>query len=95
MNLLDTDTASYFLKGYKNVQEKLNESLLNNEELFISTISVFEIKSGLYHRDSNKQLAIFNNFISKLEVLNLSDSSRNFRTPLCEIEKSRNIDRRY
>lgn len=69
MNLLDTDTISYFLRGEGKVVEQLGKSLNNNQKLFTTILNVYEIRSGLYHHDSKKQLRIFNEFIQEIEIL--------------------------
>jgi tRNA(fMet)-specific endonuclease VapC len=75
MNLLDTDTVSYYLKGDERVERKLKKSLQLNQALFISTITIYEIRSGLYHHDARKQLSVFNDFVSKIEIINIDLSS--------------------
>jgi tRNA(fMet)-specific endonuclease VapC len=73
--LLDTDIISYFLKGDEIVISNVYKYLSENSSLNISIISYYEIVSGLYFKDAQKQLNIFQNFILNHNLVLLSEKS--------------------
>ena len=72
-HLLDTNIVSYILKKNNTLEQKLEEVTSLGEEVFISCITYYEIKRGLVAVNATKQLADFNIFLRKYEVLFLDD----------------------
>ena len=71
--LLDTDTLSLFLRGDKEVVSHVQRYLQHFDTLNISIITKYEILSGLYHKDANKQLAKFEKLLTLLNIIALND----------------------
>ena len=71
--LLDTNIVSYILRRNTTVGRKLRDANRSGEEVFISCITYYELKRGLLYANATRQLAEFNQFYSKYEVLFLDD----------------------
>ncbi|MEH2005017.1 type II toxin-antitoxin system VapC family toxin [Nostoc sp.] len=71
--LLDTNIVSYILRRNATVGSKLRDANRSGEEVFISCITYSELKRGLLYANATRQLAQFNQFYSKYEVLFLDD----------------------
>ncbi|MHC5733044.1 MAG: PIN domain-containing protein, partial [Nostoc sp.] len=52
---------------------KLRDSNRSGQEVFISCITYYEVKRGLLYANATRQLAEFNQFYRKYEVLFLDD----------------------
>ena len=73
--LLDTDILSYFLKGDKPVEDKVKTYLSLYGKLTISTITYYEVLSGLEYKEAYKQIEKFEQFTQKCTILNLPFTS--------------------
>ena len=73
--LIDTDILSMFLRGNQPVTGHFYEYLKQHGKINISIITVYEILSGLKHRDAKKQLDSFVAFAKASNILPLTDSS--------------------
>jgi tRNA(fMet)-specific endonuclease VapC len=71
--LLDTNIVSYILKRNINLENKLQGVTSVGEGVFISCITYYEIKRGLVAINAVRQLADFDIFIRRYEVLFLDD----------------------
>lgn len=71
--LLDTDTLSLFLRGDKEVVSHVQAYLQHFDTLNISIITKYEVLSGLYHKDAQKQLSKFQRLLTLLNVMPLDD----------------------
>jgi len=71
--LLDTNIVSYILRRNATVGRKLRDANRSGEDVFISCITYYELKRGLLYANATRQLAEFNQFYSKYEVLFLDD----------------------
>jgi len=72
-HLVDTDWIIEFLKGNKEVINKLS-LLIKRGNLCISIISLAELYEGIYRsRGQKKHLQGLNNFVSGVIVLNIDD----------------------
>lgn len=71
--LLDTNIVSYILRKNVIIDSKLQEVTRLGEEVFISCISYFEVKRGLLAVNATRQLAEFDLFFRKYEILFLDD----------------------
>ncbi|MEA5598771.1 type II toxin-antitoxin system VapC family toxin [Rivularia sp. UHCC 0363] len=71
--LLDTNIISYILKNNASVNNKLQQVTRGGEEVFISCITYYEVKRGLLALNATRQLAEFETFFQKYEVLYLED----------------------
>lgn len=69
--LTDTDILSYYLKGYPEVVEKLDNHETTFQQVFISRISIVEILGGLKAKNASKQEARFRQFLSTRSVLEI------------------------
>lgn len=74
-SLIDTDILSYFFKGIPSVVSGFQKYLKEYNQIEISIISVYEIRSGLFAKGALKQLAEFERFLSGCNVIPLSDQS--------------------
>ena len=95
--LIDTNILSFFFRNHSLVVERFQAYLNDHDKINISIITYYEIVSGLKHRDAQKQLTSFQEFISYNTVLPLSTSSatisadiyanlRNNGTPIDDID---------
>lgn len=66
--LLDTDTVSYFLKGFPNVVRQSNETFNQLSYLNISVVTYYEVMNGLLIKDAQKQLSNFLEFVQVCHV---------------------------
>jgi tRNA(fMet)-specific endonuclease VapC len=73
--LIDTNILSFFFRNSSLVVERFEAYLRVHNKINISIITYYEILSGLKHRDAQKQLISFLNFVSYHEVLPLTTSS--------------------
>ncbi|MEH2276606.1 MAG: type II toxin-antitoxin system VapC family toxin [Nostoc sp.] len=71
--LLDTNIVSYILRRNATVGRKLRDANRSGQEVFISCITYYEVKRGLLYANAMRQLAEFNHFSQKYEVLFLDD----------------------
>ncbi|MHC5938414.1 PIN domain-containing protein [Nostoc sp.] len=71
--LLDTNIISYILRRNATVAKKLRDANRSGQEVFISCITYYEVKRGLLYANATRQLAEFNQFYRKYEVLFLDD----------------------
>lgn len=67
--LLDTDTLSYFLKGFPNVVRQTNESFNQFGYLNISVVTYYELLNGLLYKDAQKQMANFLELVKSCQIL--------------------------
>ena len=95
--LIDTNILSFFFRNHSLVVERCQAYLNDYDKINISIITYYEIVSGLKHRDAQRQLTSFQEFISYNTVLPLSTSSatisadiyailRNKGTPINDID---------
>ncbi len=68
-SLLDTDTLSYFLKGFPNVVKQANESFNQLGYLNISVVTYYELLNGLIYKDAKKQMANFLELVQSCRIL--------------------------
>ena len=73
--LIDTDILSLFFRGNTNVVAQFQTYLITYRQINISIITYYEILSGLKHRDAQKQLALFLEFVTQNTVLPLTEQS--------------------
>ncbi|MGB3205052.1 MAG: type II toxin-antitoxin system VapC family toxin [Crinalium sp.] len=95
--LIDTNILSFFFRNHSLVVERFQAYLKEQDKINISIITYYEIVSGLKHRDAQKQLASFQEFVSYNTVLPVTTSSatisadiyanlRNKGTPIDDID---------
>ena len=72
--LLDTDTISYFFKGYDVVVEKVDSYLQQHGSVSISLITYYEVMNGLLYKDAQQQLKKFEQFVEFNHVLPLDQA---------------------
>jgi len=95
--LIDTNILSFFFRNHSLVVECFQTYLKEHDKINISIITYYEIVSGLKHRDAQKQLTSFQEFVSYNTVLPLTTSSaiisadiyanlRNKGTPIDDID---------
>ncbi len=73
--LIDTNILSFFFRNHSLVVENFQSYLKVHSQINISIITYYEIVSGLKHRDAQKQLTSFLNFVSYHTVLPLTTTS--------------------
>ncbi|MBE9250069.1 type II toxin-antitoxin system VapC family toxin [Dolichospermum sp. LEGE 00240] len=73
--LIDTNILSFFFRNQSLVIERFQAYLKEYDKINISIITYYEIVSGLKHRDAQKQLTSFQEFVSYNTVLPLTTSS--------------------
>lgn len=73
--LLDTDILSMFFRGDPGVVRNMNKHLTDNDKVYLSIITYYEILSGLKHLGSKKQIDLFLEFCFLNEVLPMTMSS--------------------
>ena len=71
--LLDTNIVSYILRRNATVSRKLRNANRSGQEVFISCITYYEVKKGLLYVNATRQIAEFNQFYRKYEILFLDD----------------------
>ncbi len=70
--LLDTNIISYYLKGFESLKEKITENI---DLLSISTISYYEIVSGLQSINAKRRIVEFEKFCELIDIINLDKAS--------------------
>ena len=70
--MLDSDILSEFLRGNKEVVERVDEYLKKHAQINFSVVTYYEILNGLLYRDAKKQLSRFIDFVELSNVLPLS-----------------------
>jgi tRNA(fMet)-specific endonuclease VapC len=73
--LVDTDILSLFFRGDPNVAACFDVYVAEHGRVNISIITYYEIVSGLKHRDTQKQLASFLEFVSQSNLVLLDEKS--------------------
>lgn len=75
--LIDTDILSFYLKGDNKVMKNFRNFLFKDgfRGINISEITYFEILAGLEYKNAEKQKDLFEQFISKCNIVKLSVSS--------------------
>ena len=95
--LIDTNILSFFFRNHSLVIERFQAYLKEYDKINISIITYYEIVNRLKHRDAQKQLTSFQEFVSYNTVLPLTTSSatisadiyanlRNKGTPIDDID---------
>ena len=89
--LIDSDILIYFLKGKKEVVEKLTQ--IPNDDLYISRINYTELIYGAYNSSKiNHNLKVIEPFLEKFKVLEFTkDSSLIFAKEKARLKKNGNI----
>jgi len=72
--LLDTNIVTAVLKKDPHVTGRLRAELAANAHILISAVVYYEIKRGLLRRDAMRQLAAFEEIVSKLGWLDVDRS---------------------
>ena len=72
--ILDTNIIFYLLKNNQTVKQSLKNVEFLGEKIFISCITVYEIKRGLIAVNAVKQLADFNKLCQDYQLLFLDTS---------------------
>lgn len=97
LTLIDTNILSFFFWNHSLVVERFQAYLKEHEKINISIITYYEVVSGLKHRDAQKQLISFEEFVSYNTVVPLTTNStkisadiyanlRNKGTPIDDID---------
>ncbi len=74
--LVDTDILTYYLfKDYPQVKQNFEHYLSEFSFVYIGRPTVFEIESGLLTKKAYKQLTIFQEFIQKQTILEITELS--------------------
>ncbi len=73
--MLDTNIITAILKGNERVKKKIQEVILEGEEIFINGISYYEIKRGLLAKSATAQLEKFELLCKKFGLLLLDTKS--------------------
>lgn len=73
--LIDTDVVSLFLRGDPNIKKHFAAYLERYRTVNLSIITVYEVLSGLKHRDAKKQMASFEALAESSEVWPLTRQS--------------------
>ncbi len=74
--LVDTNILSFFFRNHSLVVERFRAYLREHNKINISIITYYEIISGLKHRDAQKQLISFGEYVLCNTVLPLSSESK-------------------
>ena len=64
-----------FLRGHHNVKARMAAYLEKQDALYLSIITLYEILSGLEHRDAHKQMGRFRDFSRDCVVCPLTEDS--------------------
>ncbi|MEI6411585.1 MAG: type II toxin-antitoxin system VapC family toxin [Bacteroidota bacterium] len=67
--LLDTDTLSFYLKGYPNVVSRIDSAFDRFGHLNISVITYYEILNGLLFKDAQRQLKSFQQLLHYCQII--------------------------
>lgn len=70
--LIDTDILSLYFRGHQNVVENFSRYLTQHDCINFSIITYYEILSGLKHRDANKQIESFLQFVVQNNIVPLT-----------------------
>ncbi|MEN8122271.1 MAG: type II toxin-antitoxin system VapC family toxin [Bacteroidota bacterium] len=73
--IVDTDILSYYFKKDEQVVKKFDTYIKDNNHLYISRVTVFEILSGLKYKGATKQLHEFREFIKQHTILEITAAS--------------------
>ena len=89
--LVDSDILIYFLKGKKEVVERLTQ--ISNDDLYISRINYTELIYGAYNSSKvNHNLKVIEPFLEKFKVLEFTKvSSLIFAKEKARLKKNGNI----
>jgi tRNA(fMet)-specific endonuclease VapC len=80
--LIDTDILSLFFRKDKHVVGHFKKYLEQYEKIHFSIITYYEILSGLKHKDADKQLNSFFEFVGYNTVLPLTEESASISSDL-------------
>jgi tRNA(fMet)-specific endonuclease VapC len=75
--LIDTNILSYFLKGDRQVINKINDYLQYHSYLTFSIFTYYEIKSGLLYRDAKSQMQRFEQLVKISDVVPFDEETAN------------------
>ena len=67
--LLDTDTISFFLKGFSNVVRQMEATFQQLGYLKVSVVTYYEVRNGLLFKDAKKQMNDFQKLMQSCQVL--------------------------
>ena len=88
--LLDTNIVIYFLKGKHNLVQKFD--LIGFENLYISEITVAELKFGVAKSNSpNKNRLIVNELIKRFKLISIYNSLDVFATEKARLQRAGTI----
>lgn len=71
--LLDTNIVSAIVNNDRRIRQKLWEVDVQEEDLFISCITYYEVKRGLLAVNATRKLTTFNEFCRDITILFLDD----------------------
>ncbi|MFM7406369.1 MAG: type II toxin-antitoxin system VapC family toxin [Cuspidothrix sp.] len=71
--LLDTNIVSFAMKNNSQIMQKLEAMKFQDASIYISCITYFEIKRGLFAVKSPKQTEIFNKICQDYQIIFLDD----------------------
>lgn len=69
---LESNIVSYILNGKSAIKNRIEELLLQGNDIFIPTFVYYEIKRGLLAVGATSKLERFNNFVKTLGLINLT-----------------------
>lgn len=88
-SLVDTNILSFFFRGHAQVVANFEAYLKEYDTINLSIITYYEIVSGLKHRDAQKQLDLFLEFVEQNMVLPLTQGAANIAAEIyAELRKS-------
>jgi len=73
--LIDTDIFSYYLKGERTVVKQILAYTKHYPILNLSSITYYEILSGLEHKQAAKQIKVFEQVLTKCKIINIDKPS--------------------
>jgi tRNA(fMet)-specific endonuclease VapC len=73
--LVDTDILSMFMRGNQPITDHFHTYVNEHGKINISIITLYEIMSGLMHRDAKRQLDSFIDLANASNILPLTDWS--------------------
>lgn len=71
--LLDTNIVSAILKRDSRIIEKLEDVGLKGQEVFISSITYYEIKRGLFYVNASRKISDFDQLCNRVRISFLDD----------------------
>ena len=71
--LMDTNIVTAILKKNPKIRDKLRDVEIQKEEAFMSCITFYEIKRGLFYAKATRQLSEFEQLCEKYKVVLLKD----------------------